>query len=82
MLCPTRFVVETTENRKEGGVAAEVCNSQTGYELNQKATCYCCCFPVFLTINNRYDAVRGHRTGSTNSGVEDYLTRKTNKNRR
>ena len=42
MLCPTRFVVETTENRT-GGVAAEVCSSQTGlYEQNQRAT-YCCC---------------------------------------
>ena len=30
MLCLTRFVVDTTENNKEGGVAAEVCSSQTG----------------------------------------------------
>ena len=30
MLCPTRFVVDATENSKEGGVAAEVCRSQTG----------------------------------------------------
>ena len=30
MLCPTRFVVDATENSIEGGVAAEVCNSQTG----------------------------------------------------
>ena len=29
MLCP-RFVVDATENSKEGGVAAEVCSSQTG----------------------------------------------------
>ena len=28
-----------------------------------------------------YNAVRGHRTGSNNSGAEDYLSRKTNKNR-
>ena len=28
-VCPTRFVVETTENRKEGGVAAEMCSFQT-----------------------------------------------------
>ena len=31
MSCPTRFVVDATENSK-GDVAAEVCNSQTGYE--------------------------------------------------
>ena len=31
MLCLTRFVVDATENRKEGGVAAEVCSSQTGW---------------------------------------------------
>ena len=29
MSCPTRFVVGATENSKEGGVAAEVCSSQT-----------------------------------------------------
>ena len=29
MLCPARFVVDATENSKEGGVAAEVCSSQT-----------------------------------------------------
>ena len=29
MLCPTRFVVDAAENSKEGGVAAEVCSSQT-----------------------------------------------------
>ena len=29
MLCPTRFVVDAPENSKEGGVAAEVCSSQT-----------------------------------------------------
>ena len=28
--CPTGFVVDTTENSKEGGVAVEVCSSQTG----------------------------------------------------
>ena len=26
-LCPTRFVVDATENIEEGGVAAEVCGS-------------------------------------------------------
>ena len=30
MLCPMRFVVDATENSKEGGVAADVCSSQTG----------------------------------------------------
>ena len=30
MFCPTRFVVDATENSKKGGVAAEVCSSQTG----------------------------------------------------
>ena len=29
MLCPTRFVVDETGNSKEGGLAAEVCSSQT-----------------------------------------------------
>ena len=30
MLRPTRFVIIATENSKEGGVAADVCSSQTG----------------------------------------------------
>ena len=30
MFCSTRFVVDATENSKEGGVAADVCSSQTG----------------------------------------------------
>ena len=37
---------------------------------------------VVLTITHRYNAVRGHRTGSNNSGAEYYLRRSTNKNRR
>ena len=39
---------------------------------------------VVLTLIHRYNAVRGHRTGSNSSGAEDYyyLRRKTNKNRR
>ena len=37
---------------------------------------------VFLTLTHRYNAVRGHRTGSNNSGAEDYVSRKTNKIRR
>ena len=28
---------------------------------------------VVVTLTHRYNAVRGHRTGSNNSGVEDYL---------
>ena len=28
MFCPTRFVVDATENSKEGGVAAEVYSAQ------------------------------------------------------
>ena len=36
---------------------------------------------IFLTSTNCYNAVRGHRTGSNNSGVEDYL-RRTNANKR
>ena len=35
-----------------------------------------------LTLTHRCNAVRGHRTGSNNSGAEDYLRRKSNKNRR
>ena len=34
---------------------------------------------VVLTLTHRYNAVRGRRTGSNNSGAEDYLRRKTNK---
>ena len=37
---------------------------------------------VVLTLTRRYNPVRGHRTGSNNSGAEDYLMRKTNINRR
>ena len=36
---------------------------------------------VVLTLTHGYNAVRGHRTGSNNSGAEDYFRRrKTNKN--
>ena len=38
-------------------------------------------FFVVLTLTHRYNVVRGHRTGSNNSGAEDYFRRrKTNKN--
>ena len=30
MLCPTRFLIDATENNKDGGAAAEMCSSQTG----------------------------------------------------
>ena len=81
MLCPTRFVVETTQNRKGGGVAAEVRSSQTGLWTKSKDNILLL-FHFFLTLTHRCNAVRGHRTCSNNSGVEDYLRRKTNKNRR
>ena len=31
---------------------------------------------IVVTSTHRYNAVRGHRTGSNNSGAEDYLRRK------
>ena len=34
---------------------------------------------VVFTLTHRYNAVRGHRTGSNNSGAEDYLGGKQNK---
>ena len=34
---------------------------------------------VVLILPHGYNAVRGHRTGSNNSGGEDYLRRKTSK---
>ena len=36
IFCPTKFVVDATENSKEGGVAAEVCSSQTGLWTKSK----------------------------------------------
>ena len=33
---------------------------------------------VVLTSTGRYSAVRGHRAGSSKSGAEDSLRRKTN----
>ena len=36
ILCPTRFVVDATENRKEGRVSAEVYSFQTGLWTNSK----------------------------------------------
>ena len=39
-------------------------------------------FVVALTLTHRYNAVRGHRTGSNNSGAEGYPRRKTDINRR
>ena len=37
---------------------------------------------VILTLTHRYNAVRGHRKGSNNSGAKDYLRRKINKKQR
>ena len=37
---------------------------------------------VVLALTHGYNAVRGHRTDSNNSGAENYLRRETNKNRR
>ena len=34
---------------------------------------------VGLALTHRCNAVRGHRTGSSNSGAENYLRRETNK---
>ena len=34
---------------------------------------------VVFTLTHGYNAVRRHRTGSNNSGAEDYLRRKTKK---
>ena len=34
---------------------------------------------VVLTLTHRYNAVRCHRTGSNNSGAEDYLRKKNKK---
>ena len=41
LLCPTRFVADATENSKEGGLAADVCSTQTGLWTKSKATYYC-----------------------------------------
>ena len=35
---------------------------------------------VVLRLRHRYNAVRGHRTGSSNSGAEDYLRRNSTHN--
>ena len=37
---------------------------------------------VVLTLSHGYNAVRGHRTGSNDSGAEDYLRKEPNKKRR
>ena len=55
-------------------------------EMTIKQSCYSerCCSrsgihsPVVLTLTHRYNAIRGHRTGSNNSRAEDYLKMKTN----
>ena len=40
MFCATRFVVDATENSKEGGVAVEVYNPQTVYDYCRMAEIY------------------------------------------
>ena len=42
--------------------------------------CMRCVVVAVLRLTHRYNAVRAHRTGSKNSGVRDYLRRKTNTN--
>ena len=37
---------------------------------------------VVLRLTHRYNGVRGHMTGSNNSGSEQFLKKKTNKNTR
>ena len=32
-------------------------------------------FVIVLTLTHGYNAVRGHRTGSNNSGAEEYLSK-------
>ena len=44
-------------------MAAEVCSSQTGSRTKSKGNIIVLLFLVFLTLTNRYNAVRGHRTG-------------------
>ena len=63
-----RFVVFAS--RKAMPVFWSLCSPQT----------VVCCH--VLTLAHRYNAVRGHRTGSNNSGAENYLRRKTYENRR
>ena len=64
----------------EGAVATYwhsfVHNSCSTLLLVELERCRCCCS---LTLTHRYNAVRGHITGSNNPGAEDYLRRKTNK---
>ena len=63
MLCPTRFVVETTENRS-GGRSVQL----PDWVINEIKRQHI--IVVVLTLTHRYNAVRDHRTGSNNSGVK------------
>ena len=40
------------------------------------SVCTLCSTAVVLTLTHRHNAVRSHRTGSNNFGVEDYLRTK------
>ena len=47
VLCPTRFVVDATENSKAGGVATDVCSSQAGL-------CLCTLQDIYTRIRAYY----------------------------
>ena len=69
----------SSKQRKRGKEAwwPQCAAPRLGYEQNQTATYYYCYF--FLTLTHRYNAARGHRTGSNSCWVDDYLRRKTKK---
>ena len=52
---------------------------QPNYDVRTTAVLYERVVVVFTLLSHGYNAVRGHRIGSNNSGAEDYLRRKTNK---
>ena len=65
MLCPARFVVDATENIKEGGVAAEVCSSQTGLW-------FCTFFEILMHVyerTNTYDPIYSAKKKKRSSGL-------------
>ena len=77
VLC--NYVLEHSSGAKSaysrGAKSARSTNNYAYYVYNTAVV-------VVLTLTHRYNAVRGHRTGSNNSGAEDYLRRKTKKNGR
>ena len=74
VLC--NYVLEHSSGAKSaysrGAKSARSTNNYAYYVYNTAVV-------VVLTLTHRYNAVRGHRTGSNNSGAEDYLRRKTNR---